>query len=211
MAGRQKSDEKRDEILAAAEQEFARREFHQVLMDDVAARAGVGKGTLYRYFPTKEELFLAMVLRGLDESHGEFLRAFDDETTSLEAILETSVGHMLSYFRGREPLLALFQRYEDRLPQADTELWHQRRDEAIAAIAGALDRAEKTGGIRDVDTRIAARMLLGMVRTAVFYPRPETTPQRMAHEIVNLFLNGVRRQAPAAKRSGLRAVRGARA
>jgi AcrR family transcriptional regulator len=211
MAGRQKSDEKRDEILAAAEQEFARREFHQVLMDDVAARAGVGKGTLYRYFPTKEELFLAMVLRGLDESHGEFLRAFDDDTTSLEAILETSVGHMLSYFRGREPLLALFQRYEDRLPQADTELWHQRRDEAIAAIAGALDRAEKTGGIRDVDTRIAARMLLGMVRTAVFYPRPETTPQRMAHEIVNLFLNGVRRQAPAAKRSGLRAVRGARA
>ena len=130
MAGRQKSDEKRDEILAAAEQEFARREFHQVLMDDVAARAGVGKGTLYRYFPTKEELFLAMVLRGLDESHGEFLRAFDDESASLETILETSVGHMLSYFRGREPLLALLQRHEDKLPQSDTELWRQRRDEA---------------------------------------------------------------------------------
>lgn len=211
MAGRQKSDEKRDEILAAAEQEFARREFHQVLMDDVAARAGVGKGTLYRYFPTKEELFLAMVLRGLDESHGEFLRAFDDESASLENILESSVGHMLSYFRGREPLLALFQRHEDKLPQADTELWRQRRDEAIAAIAGALDRAEKTGGLRDVDTRIAAMMLLGMVRTAVFYPRPEMTPQAMAHEIVNLFLNGVRRQAPASKRAGLRAVRGARA
>ena len=211
MAGRQKSDEKRDEILAAAEQEFARREFHQVLMDDVAARAGVGKGTLYRYFPTKEELFLAMVLRGLDESHGEFLRAFDDESSPLEAILETSVGHMLSYFRGREPLLALFQRYEDKLPQADTELWRRRRDEAIAAIAGALDRAEKTGRIREVDTRIAAQMLLGMVRTAVFYPHPEMTPQRMAQEIVHLFLNGVRQQAPASRRRGLSAVRGARA
>ena len=56
MPGRQKSDEKRDEILAAAEKEFARRDFHLVLMDDVAARAGVGKGTLYRYFPTKDEL-----------------------------------------------------------------------------------------------------------------------------------------------------------
>lgn len=211
MAGRQKSDEKRDEILAAAEQEFARREFHQVLMDDVAARAGVGKGTLYRYFPTKEELFLAMVLRGLDESHGEFLRAFEDETASLETILETSVGHMLSYFRGRGPLLALFQRYEDKLPQADTEMWRQRRDEAITAITGALDRAEKSGGIRDVDTRIAAQMLLGMVRTAVFYPHPEMSPQRMAQEIVSLFLNGVRQQAPASRRGGLRAVRGARA
>jgi AcrR family transcriptional regulator len=211
MAGRQKSDEKRDEILAAAEQEFARRDFHQVLMDDVAARAGVGKGTLYRYFPTKEELFLAMVLRGLDESHGEFLRAFDDEATSLETILETSVGHMLDYFRGRGPLLALFLRYEDRLPQADTELWHQRRDEAIAAIAGALDRASRSGGIRDVDTRIAAQMLLGMVRTAVFYEHPEMAPSRMAREIVSLFLNGVRQQAPTSRRGGLRAVRGARA
>jgi len=209
MAGRQKSDEKRDEILAAAELEFARREFHQVLMDDVAARAGVGKGTLYRYFPTKEELFLAMVLRGLDESHGEFLRAFDDETAAIETILESSVAHMLSYFRGREPLLALLQRYEDRLPHADTELLRRRRDEALAAIASALGRAANTGRIRDVDTRIAAQMLLGMVRTAVLYPHPDMSPQRMAQEIVGLFLDGVRQPPSASRRDGLRAMRGA--
>ncbi|MBM4242461.1 MAG: TetR/AcrR family transcriptional regulator [Deltaproteobacteria bacterium] len=209
MAGRQKSDEKRDEILAAAEGEFARREFHQVLMDDVAARAGVGKGTLYRYFPTKEELFLAMVLRGLDESHGEFLRAFDDETAAIETILESSVAHMLSYFRGREPLLALLQRYEDRLPHADTEFLRRRRDEALAAIASALGRAANTGRIRDVDTRIAAQMLLGMVRTAVLYPHPDMSPQRMAQEIVGLFLDGVRQPPSASRRDGLRAMRGA--
>ena len=57
--GRQKSDDKREAILAAASIEFAERDFHQVLMDDVSARAGVGKGTLYRYFPTKDELFIA--------------------------------------------------------------------------------------------------------------------------------------------------------
>lgn len=210
MAGRQKSDEKRDEILAAAEQEFARRDFHEVLMDDVAARAGVGKGTLYRYFPTKEELFLATVLRGLDQSHGEFLRTFDEDAP-LETILETTVAHMLSYFTGRAPLLTLLQRYEDRLPKADTAAWRRRRVEALAAIVGALDRAAQGGVIRPLDTGIAAEMLLGMVRTAVFYPRPGVPAERMAHEIVSLFLNGVRQPAPASRRSGLRAVRGARA
>lgn len=209
MAGRQKSDEKRDEILTAAEQEFARRDFHEVLMDDVAARAGVGKGTVYRYFPTKEELFLATVLRGLDESHVEFQQVFAEDAP-LDKILETAVARMLSYFSGRAPLLTLLQRYEDRLPRADTEAWQRRRVDALAAIVGALERAERGGGIRRIDTRIAAEMLLGMVRTAVQYPRDGMTPEKMAREIVSLFLNGVRQQAPATRRGTLRAVRGAR-
>jgi hypothetical protein len=50
-----------------------------------------------------------------------------------------------------------------------------------------------------------------MVRTAVLYPHPEMSPQRMAQEIVSLFLNGVRQQAAPSRRGGLRAVRGARA
>jgi len=162
MAGRQKSDEKRDEILAAAEQEFARRDFHEVLMDDVAARAGVGKGTLYRYFPTKDELFLATVLRGLDQSHGEFQQVFAEDAP-LETILENAVARMLAYFSGRAPLLTLLQRYEDRLSNADTAAWQRRRVEAVAAIVGALERAEHTEKIRRVDAEIAAEMLLGMV------------------------------------------------
>jgi hypothetical protein len=54
-------------------------------------------------------------------------------------------------------------------------------------------------------------MLLGMVRTAVHYPRKGLSTAAMAREIVALFLNGVRHAATPARRSGLRAVRGARA
>src|SRR2546423_13192769 len=104
MQGRHKTAEKEQQIVRAAAEVFARRDFHLVLMDDVAARAGVGKGTLYRYFPTKDELFLATVLRGLDESHAGFLRVFDEDAP-LEKILETAVARMLGYFSGRAPLL----------------------------------------------------------------------------------------------------------
>ena len=48
--------DKRDRILAAATAVFSERDFHQVLVSEVAERAGVGKGTVYLYFPTKDHL-----------------------------------------------------------------------------------------------------------------------------------------------------------
>jgi len=53
------------EILAAALASFAERGFAATRLDDVAARAGVTKGTLYLYFPSKEELFKAVVRQEL--------------------------------------------------------------------------------------------------------------------------------------------------
>ena len=53
----------RESILRAAEVVFTRREYHEVQMDDVARACGVGKGTLYRYFEDKDELYLALLER----------------------------------------------------------------------------------------------------------------------------------------------------
>lgn len=56
----------RQDILRAAEIIFTRRDFHEVLMEDVAQECGVGKGTLYRYFPSKRELYLAVMFEGIE-------------------------------------------------------------------------------------------------------------------------------------------------
>src|ERR1051325_10628511 len=59
-----RKDERPAEILTAALDVFAERGFAAAKLDEVAARAGVSKGTLYLYFPSKDELFRSMV-RGL--------------------------------------------------------------------------------------------------------------------------------------------------
>src|SRR5260370_42216817 len=64
---RVKTSSKKEEILEAASGVFADREFHEVLIDDVAAQAGVGKGTVYRYFRTKEELYFETILQAFDD------------------------------------------------------------------------------------------------------------------------------------------------
>lgn len=56
-----RKDERPQEILDAALQEFAMNGFASAKLDDVAERAGISKGTIYLYFSCKEDLFKAMV------------------------------------------------------------------------------------------------------------------------------------------------------
>jgi AcrR family transcriptional regulator len=58
---RRRKEARPDEILAAALASFAERGFASTRLEDVAARAGISKGTLYLYFRSKEELFKAVV------------------------------------------------------------------------------------------------------------------------------------------------------
>src|SRR5204863_3040154 len=61
----QKPDEKKRQLIAqTAARLFATRPFHKVKLDDVAAEAGVGKGTLYIYFKSKEELYFWLIYDG---------------------------------------------------------------------------------------------------------------------------------------------------
>jgi AcrR family transcriptional regulator len=64
---RTKTSLQADKILRAAGQLFGTQRFHEVRMDDIAAQAEVSKGTLYRYFNDKEELFQALVTRSSED------------------------------------------------------------------------------------------------------------------------------------------------
>ena len=74
------------EILAAALDLFVERGFAATKLDDVAARAGVSKGTLYLYFVSKEELFKAVIQQGILpvlEQGEEMLAQHSGDTASL--------------------------------------------------------------------------------------------------------------------------------
>src|SRR5690349_17863614 len=58
---------KRAAIMEAAEKLFRNRRIHEITLDEVAQKAGVGKGTIYRYFPDKDDLFFQVATSGFDE------------------------------------------------------------------------------------------------------------------------------------------------
>ncbi len=76
---RRRKDARPSEIADAALALFSERGFAATRLEDVAARAGVSKGTLYLYFPTKEDLFRAVLRQGL--------------LPNLEAMEQTAAAH----------------------------------------------------------------------------------------------------------------------
>ena len=68
--------QKREKILRAAGSLFAARPFHKVRLSDVAAEAAVGKGTVYTYFDSKEELYVAVVYLGFEQLVDRLKRAW---------------------------------------------------------------------------------------------------------------------------------------
>src|SRR5437773_11890972 len=65
------------DILRTAEVIFSRHDYHEVLMEDVARSCGVAKGTLYRYFPSKRALYLAVMFDGIERLHEELQTAVE--------------------------------------------------------------------------------------------------------------------------------------
>src|ERR1700732_1199502 len=68
---------KRERILAAGLRLFANQTYQAVTMDRVAEAAGVAKGTLYLYFPSKEALYLGILSDGLEAGSKRYQAATD--------------------------------------------------------------------------------------------------------------------------------------
>jgi TetR/AcrR family fatty acid metabolism transcriptional regulator len=190
----------REVILAAAARVFTEREFHEVKMDDLARASGVGKGTLYRYFPGKRELYLALVFDGLDRLHAEVERELEGPGPPVRKV-ERIVRCILALFWERQLFFTLLHRGESRSQGADAEEWARRRTGLARLLAQALDEGVAAGQVRPLDMRLAAEMLLGMLRAVNRYRSPQDRLEAVVRAVVETFLCGV--ATPAGRRSAL--------
>jgi AcrR family transcriptional regulator len=104
-AGSAAAPDRREAILAAALDVFAESGFAPSRLDDVAARAGVAKGTIYLYFPSKQALFEALVqtsIGGPIGAIGDAMLASDRPTTDLLRMLFSRVRTEILGTRRRE-------------------------------------------------------------------------------------------------------------
>jgi AcrR family transcriptional regulator len=97
-----------EQILAAATELLLRHGYQRITMEDVARQAGVGTGTLYLHWKTKEALFETVLLRELAALWGELARRLDDDPAN--ALLHRFLGHLLRLVKQRPLAQALFTR-----------------------------------------------------------------------------------------------------
>jgi AcrR family transcriptional regulator len=193
--GRKKTEAKQQAILAAAAEVFDSKDFHGVLMEEVAARAGVGKGTLYRYFPTKADLYFATILAGIDELRAE-IETIAGNHGGLRDTLEAIAAGLLRFTWSKRPVLGLLHQYEMRLRSAALDpgyeaRWLERRGAIASAVARLFAAARDAGEIRDDDPRLLAELFLGMVRSANLYRKDGDDPDELGRRVVSVLVEGL--------------------
>ena len=162
------SEEKRTAILEAATQTFAEKGFHAARISDVAELAGVGKGTVYLYFSSKEDLLLSILQSYVDEA-----LVLADQMTEQGVGLKEGIEQFLE--RALDRIVenpALFTMMEQRVFLTDPEM--QQRGEAffhsiIGRIVEKLEAVIRQGQIRDYDPTIVACAIIGSLTSLQLY------------------------------------------
>jgi AcrR family transcriptional regulator len=209
VRGRKPDPTKRAHILRAATDVFSTREFHAVPVEDVAVAAGVGKGTLYLYFPTKEQLFYATILEAMDVLLAELRAAVGEGGGKHD--LRAFVECMLDFFWRRRQLAVLMHRYEHRLREPEGVEWRARRAQLVAMARRLVAHVP----LAPRDAALATEMLLSLVRAAVLNHHDGERPARVAEIVERVFLHGVGAVSEpplkATRRARTKAAGGARA
>jgi TetR/AcrR family transcriptional regulator len=79
-------EHRREEILVAAQAVFFEKGLQNSTMDEIAERAELSKGTLYLYYKSKEDLYLAVMIQGMEVLHAMFEKSVEDHPNPIQAI-----------------------------------------------------------------------------------------------------------------------------
>jgi AcrR family transcriptional regulator len=178
-----------DAILAAAYEIIAERGTGEVCMDDIAARAGVSKPTLYQHFAGKDELIVSVSMQLMRRSE-EALAARAEGTRALDHLARTL----------REGLARRAGLWSARvaLPRAMAEAnpaYRRQRERVQAQLARLVDEAKAEG---DVDPRfptaVVVRMLSRLFRGDYedLLAEGVVTPEELGAVLIDIALGGLR-------------------
>jgi TetR/AcrR family fatty acid metabolism transcriptional regulator len=190
MRGRKKTSETRSAIVRCAAEIFSQREFHEVLTDEIAQRIGIGKGTIYRYFRSKDELYLAAIAEGLDGLHAAVTDVLQQEA-SLDATIEAVVQTTINYFWHQRDFFVLIHRLEPKLKAQERADWQKRRLDVVNLVRRVVERASSRGEIGRVNARLAVEVLLGMIRAACMTRTESDRPEDLTRLVTSIFLRGL--------------------
>jgi AcrR family transcriptional regulator len=124
-------------------------------MEQVASLAGVGKGTLYLYYPSKDALYLGILRNRLDRTFAAYdsmLRSTEDVRDRLRKILFVA----LRYYDEQRDLLRLLVTHESHLAEPRRALIKASRERMIQIIVSLIGQGISEGLFRHVNPRLCS-------------------------------------------------------
>ncbi len=195
--GRPKSEEirrrRREEILDAAGKLFAKHGYSDGATQALADMLQVGKGTVYRYFPTKRELFLAAadrVMKRLMAVVDESIVGIDDPFVAMGRAIEA----YLQFFAQQPELVELLIQERAQFKDRKKPTYFEHRDANEGRWQDAFRELIAAGRVRDIPvdriTDVLGDLMYGTMFTNYFAGR-RRSPHQQAQDILDITLNGL--------------------
>ncbi len=189
------TDERKSQIINAAEDVFTKKGFDEARMDDIAEETGLSKGTLYLYFKSKDDLIIAILDRMLQREFKQLESFNQDGINASEAIwqitdlLTKDILGMIRLIPIVYQFLALA--FRNKYVQLALKKYINRYIDILTPI---IQRGIDSGEYRNVDTREVAIAMGAMIEGTLLlwvYDKTLVDPQHHIHSGMKLLLEGV--------------------
>lgn len=196
---RTKKENRREQIIRAAEVVFSRKDFQNATISDVSKQAGVSDATIYEYFSSKEELLFSIPednirhSKSILDDHLEYVR---DQTGKLRSV----IYHLLKYYQENADFAAIsLMILKTNRKFMETEIYQYLR-EYYTIIIDIIEEGKNTGEFKkDIDPHFVRSVILGTVEFIVtrwlMYgcPDDKTRPVENIDSLFDLIMGGIRR------------------
>jgi AcrR family transcriptional regulator len=163
---------RKTQILDAAKKLIARNGYYQTHVEDILREVKIGKGTFYLYFKSKEDLFISILERFLDDWEESVLRATTDPVQKdLQRYFQTLIARSLSFFERNKELCNIYLRIGPGISDI-FELYIERFEQKMLKyVTDELQKGVQAGFFRKhLDIEVMANILVGAhLRIAYYY------------------------------------------
>jgi AcrR family transcriptional regulator len=159
---RRRPEHRPQQIIEAALEVFGECGLAKTRLQDIASRAGVSKGTIYLYFPNKEELFREMIRQTAvaNIALGEKIAAQGTPTDQLRAAMRAYWDFVCSPVFSTIHRLVLGELHQ--FPDLAEFYANEVTARGLRLLSGIIRRGVDTGEFREIDPMVAARMLVAL-------------------------------------------------
>jgi AcrR family transcriptional regulator len=176
-------EQKRLKIIAVAAELFATQPFHKVRLSEVAETAGVGKGTLYVYFKSKDDLYMSVLYSSFAQLIERMQRRLDQDQLSPLENLEAAIGEIV-HFAYQNPHMYELMRTITWRDDAENAHWCSKRREFKALLESIIRRGISAGDFTDPHPELTARFIPGLARSVLMEGLGSTDPQTLSEHML---------------------------
>lgn len=157
-----KRNKKRERILEAAAELFSHKNYHEVMVDDVAKMISVAKGTVYNYFTSKEELYFTIMRMRMENLISSLKEKIETEKNSIDA-LRSFITHLYMFMMKHRSFFLIYQKEALTKENSFCADLHSLEEQLKSMIGRIITSGRDEGLFRNIPLEFAINLILGSV------------------------------------------------